>query len=138
MTCLLLTWMHAMCCSWPSFSLPVHLLHAQDAYFLDSASEINFFFEEKAFNEQGQLQTPKALSINKIGHAMHDLDPVFREFTRSQPVSAVLQSLGFKRPLPVQSMYIFKQPNIGGEVVSASSSANRYPAAGVGEGVLRM
>jgi phytanoyl-CoA hydroxylase len=91
----------------------------QDAYFLDSASEINFFFEEKAFNEQGQLQTPKALAVNKIGHAMHDLDPVFSAFTRSQPVAAVVRSLGFQRPLPVQSMYIFKQPSIGGEVVSA-------------------
>lgn len=91
----------------------------QDAYFLDSASEINFFFEEKAFNQQGQLQMPKALAVNKIGHAMHDMDPVFSAFTRSQPVSAVLRSLGFQRPLPVQSMYIFKQPSIGGEVVSA-------------------
>jgi phytanoyl-CoA hydroxylase len=99
----------------PHILLPCCL---QDAYFLDSASEINFFFEEKAFNEQGQLQTPKALAVNKIGHAMHDLDPVFRAFTRSQPVSAVLRSLGFQRPLPVQSMYIFKQPSIGGEVVS--------------------
>jgi phytanoyl-CoA hydroxylase len=99
----------------------VHLLFLQDAYFLDSASEINFFFEEKAFNEQGQLQTPKALAVNKIGHAMHDLDPVFSAFTRSQPVAAVLRSLGFQRPLPVQSMYIFKQPSIGGEVVSAAT-----------------
>lgn len=50
----------------------------QDTYFLDSASQINFFFEEKAFNDAGQLQQAKELSINKIGHAMHDLDPVFR------------------------------------------------------------
>jgi hypothetical protein len=50
----------------------------QDNYFLDSASQINFFFEEKAFDESGKLQQAKELSINKIGHAMHDLDPVFR------------------------------------------------------------
>jgi phytanoyl-CoA hydroxylase len=106
-------------CSRRQFSLASRLRVLQDAYFLDSASEINFFFEEKAFNEQGQLQTPKALAVNKIGHAMHDLDPVFSAFTRSQPVSAVLRSLGFQQPLPVQSMYIFKQPSIGGEVVSA-------------------
>mgnify|MGYP001810164721 FL=1 len=41
-----------------------------------------------------------------------------RSFTRSPAVSAVCRSLGFQRPMPVQSMYIFKQPNIGGEVVS--------------------
>ncbi len=29
-----------------------------------------------------QLTKPKALAVNKIGHAMHDLDPVFREFSR--------------------------------------------------------
>jgi phytanoyl-CoA hydroxylase len=58
--------------------LCVAVLGPQDTYFLDSASQINYFFEEKAFNETGQLQQPKELSINKIGHAMHDLDPVFR------------------------------------------------------------
>lgn len=58
--------------------LPATSLSLQDNYFLDSASQINFFFEEKAFDESGKLQQPKELSINKIGHAMHDLDPVFR------------------------------------------------------------
>ena len=40
--------------------------------------------------------------------AVHDLDPDFRSFSRSEKVAAVLQSLNIKRPLPVQSMYIFK------------------------------
>lgn len=100
--------------------------HAKDTYFLDSASQINFFFEEKAFDESGKLEQPKELSINKIGHAMHDLDPVFRSFTRSPSVSAVCRSLGFKRPLPVQSMYICKQPHIGGEVVPHQDSTFLY------------
>ena len=40
-----------------------------DQYFLDSANEVSFFFEEGAFDEDGKLkQQPKALSINKIGH----------------------------------------------------------------------
>lgn len=49
--------------------------------------------------------------------ALHDLDPVFRQFSRSAAVCNVMRSLGYARPLPVQSMYIFKQPSIGGEVV---------------------
>ncbi|KAG2494945.1 hypothetical protein HYH03_006880 [Edaphochlamys debaryana] len=93
-----------------------------DNYFLRSASDIGFFFEEKAFDEQGQLRQPKELSINKVGHALHDLDPVFRQFSRSPAVEGVLRSLGYKRPLPVQSMYIFKQPSIGGEVVPHQDS----------------
>lgn len=39
---------------------------------------------------------------------MHELDPVFREYGRSPKVEAVLRALGLQRPLPVQSMYIFK------------------------------
>lgn len=40
--------------------------------------------------------------------AMHDVDPVFRAFSRSEKIKDVLVSLGYQRPLPVQSMYIFK------------------------------
>ena len=41
--------------------------------------------------------------------ALHDLDPVFRSFSRSPKVAALVrQLLGYRRPLPVQSMYIFK------------------------------
>ena len=40
--------------------------------------------------------------------ALHDLDPEFRSFSRSEKVAAILESLHVKRPLPVQSMYIFK------------------------------
>lgn len=37
-------------------------------YFSESANNVSFFFEENAFNEEGQLRQPKALSINKMGH----------------------------------------------------------------------
>ena len=39
-----------------------------DQYFLDSASNVSFFFEEEAFGADGSLRQAKALSINKIGH----------------------------------------------------------------------
>jgi phytanoyl-CoA hydroxylase len=90
--------------------------HAKDAYFLDSDQQISFFFEEKAFTD-GKLTTPKATAINKIGHALHVLDPAFHAFSSSPAMAAILRSLGYRRPVPVQSMYIFKQPHIGGEVV---------------------
>ena len=39
---------------------------------------------------------------------MHDLDPIFRGWSRSPKVAQLLQDLGFQQPLPVQSMLILK------------------------------
>jgi phytanoyl-CoA hydroxylase len=89
---------------------------ASDAYFLASDNTVRCFFEEEAFGPDGQLRQPKALSINKIGHAMHDLDPVFFRFTRDPKLAALAGDLGLQDPRVYQSMYIFKQPGIGGEV----------------------
>lgn len=97
-----------------------------DQYFLESGNNVSFFFEENAFHEDGNLRQDKALSINKIGHALHDADPVFQRFSRSQKVTRLMQSLGLQRPLPVQSMYIFKQPKIGGEVRPHQDSTFLY------------
>jgi phytanoyl-CoA hydroxylase len=66
----------------PASSAPSTRKSATDDYFLGSDNTIRCFFEEEAFGPDGQLKQDKSLSINKIGHAMHDLDPVFRAFTR--------------------------------------------------------
>ena len=87
-----------------------------DDYFLESGDKIRFFFEENAFNADGSLRQEKEKSINKIGHALHDLDPVFAEFSRRAEIEELVSDLGIDQPLLLQSMYIFKQPNIGGEV----------------------
>jgi phytanoyl-CoA hydroxylase len=84
--------------------------------FLASAEGILCFFEEEAFGEDGELRQAKALSINKIGHAMHDLDPVFEAFSRGPRMAALARDLGLADAKLWQSMYIFKQPGIGGEV----------------------
>jgi phytanoyl-CoA hydroxylase len=89
---------------------------ASDAWFLGSDNTVRCFFEEEAFGDDGRLRQAKALSINKIGHAMHDLDPVFHAFTRDPKLAAVARDLGLENPQVWQSMYIFKQPGIGGEV----------------------
>ena len=69
-----------------------------DDYFLESGDKVRFFFEEDAFLPDGSLKQAKELSINKIGHAMHDLDPVF---------SAVLSdALIWPRSLPTSGSRI--------------------------------
>ncbi|MEM9441885.1 MAG: phytanoyl-CoA dioxygenase family protein [Pseudomonadota bacterium] len=91
--------------------------HAQDSYFLESGDKIRFFFEEEAFDNRGQLRQSKSASINKVGHALHDLDPVFDRFSRNAALADLAIAIGINRPLLLQSMYIFKQPRIGGEVI---------------------
>ena len=97
-----------------------------DAYFLNSGDKIRFFFEENAFNPDGSLKQDKAHSINKIGHALHDLDPVFDRFSRTTKLKELVHDLGIHDPRLLQSMYIFKQPNIGGEVNCHQDSTFLY------------
>lgn len=40
--------------------------------------------------------------------ALHDLDPVFRSYSRSSKAKEVLEAIGLASPTPVQSMYICK------------------------------
>lgn len=85
-------------------------------YFMKSGDNISYFFEKGAVGIDGNLNCPKNLSLNKIGHAMHDLDPIFDVFSRYPKLAELTDDLGVHNPLLIQSMYIFKQPFIGGEV----------------------
>jgi phytanoyl-CoA hydroxylase len=100
----------------PVFSTRDEAATKSDAYFLSSGSTIRCFFEEEAFDAAGALRQSKDLSINKIGHAMHELDDVFATFSHGPRLAALASDLGCEDPRVYQSMYIFKQPHIGGEV----------------------
>jgi phytanoyl-CoA hydroxylase len=97
-----------------------------DQYFLESGDRVRFFFEEDAFLEDGALRQKKEHSINKIGHALHDLDEVFNRFSRTEKLAQLVSGLGIARPLLIQSMYIFKQPRVGGEVTCHQDSTFLY------------
>ena len=100
--------------------------HLRDDYFLESGGKIRFFFEEDAFLPDGSLKQSKERSINKIGHALHEIDPVFSEFSRTSAIRQLITDLGIEKPLLLQSMYIFKQPRIGGEVTCHQDSTFLY------------
>ena len=80
----------------PTVFSTVDQAHARDCYFRDSGGDIRFFVVAEAPDQ-----------LNKIGHALHDLDPA---------LAALAGSLGLEEPLLLQSMYLFKQPHVGGEV----------------------
>ena len=87
-----------------------------DDEFLASGSSIWCFFEADAFGPDGELTQPKELSINKIGHAQHDLDDEFERFSYDPRLAEITDDIGIVDARALQSMYIFKQPRIGGEV----------------------
>lgn len=89
---------------------------SSDAYFLGSGDTIRFFWEESAFDAAGNCIQERTQCINKIGHALHDLDPTFKTLSYDPRISQISRQLGMHKPLAVQSMYIFKQPRIGGKV----------------------
>jgi len=79
--------------------------HANDRYFRESGGAIRFFVEAEA-----------PAQLNKIGHALHDLDPVFDRFSRQPRLAELAACLGLAEPLLLQSMYLFKHPHVGAEV----------------------
>ena len=108
--------------------------HSEDNYFLESGDKIRFFFEKNAFDKNGKLNNSIDLVINKIGHALHDLDSVFFNFSHREELNNIALSIGISLPKLLQSMYIFKQPHIGGEVACHQDSTFLYtkPESAVG------
>lgn len=77
-----------------------------DERFLASGPRITCFTE------------PDGFTLAKIGHALHDLDPVFADFSRRPEVAALAAGVGMRDPLLLQSMYLRKAALSGGEVGS--------------------
>jgi phytanoyl-CoA hydroxylase len=102
----------------PSVFSTTSTVHGRDDYFRGSGDKIRFFLEEEA----DVRSSDKSAVVNKIGHALHDLDPVFNQFSRSSRMAVLAADLGFQDPRLLQSMIIVKPPRIGGEVVCHQDS----------------
>jgi len=102
--------------------------HVGDDYFLTSGDKIRFFLEQDALDRDGKLTRPKEKAVNKIGHALHELDPLFRKVTlQNQRIKQLVRDLQFHRdPVALQSMVITKQQEIGGEVPEHNDSTFLY------------
>ncbi|VVC25452.1 Phytanoyl-CoA dioxygenase [Cinara cedri] len=93
-----------------------------NSYFLESAEKIGYFFEKNVLDDNGQLLVDSSLALNKVGHALHRLHPVFEECTYTEKVISVCRALGLINPVVSQSMYIYKNPGVGGEVFAHQDS----------------
>lgn len=66
--------------------------------------------------------------------ALHELNPVFNKFCTAPSLVSTIRSTGFRKPLLAQTMYIFKQPRIGGAgifrvcVLSRDADASSFSA----------
>lgn len=83
-------------------------------YFEQSASDIKLFLNKKEFTAESHHDTQAKARVirkraNRLGHALHALNPVFREITFSPEVKEVVKSLNFRKPIVCQSMYLMMQ-----------------------------
>jgi phytanoyl-CoA hydroxylase len=58
----------------------------------------------------------------QVGHGLHLLDGVFRSYAQSSKVGQLVKQLGWEAAVLPQSMYIFKPPEIGGDVTPHQDS----------------
>ncbi|XP_076614244.1 phytanoyl-CoA dioxygenase domain-containing protein 1 isoform X2 [Chaetodon auriga] len=78
-------------------------------YFITSGDKIRFFFEKGVFDDKGEFIVPKQRSLNKVGHALHAYEPLYKKVTHSPRIQGIAKKLGLVHPVILQSMFIFKQ-----------------------------
>lgn len=93
---------------------------------IDSANKISYFFRAGAVNENNELLLPEEFALNRVGHALHALHPVFKKYAFDNRIRELCWQLGFQRPAIAQSMIIFKNPGVGGALMAHQDSTFLY------------
>ncbi len=99
---------------------------SMDEYFLKSAKNISFFFDKNCPHSRFMSPKEKMAALNKVGHALHSLCPVFRKFSHDQRFYDLAREVGAQKPELIQSMFIFKQAHFGDEVLPHQDSTYMY------------
>ncbi|XP_037583990.1 phytanoyl-CoA dioxygenase domain-containing protein 1 isoform X6 [Cebus imitator] len=89
-------------------------------YFLSSGDKIRFFFEKGVFDEKGLERGPQSWRGDM------EISWSLQRNPSTKLAMALARSLGLQMPVVVQSMYIFKQPHIGGEVFPHQDASFLY------------
>lgn len=89
---------------------------AGTSYHMDSQDKAWLFLEDNSLDEEGKLLVDELRAVHKIGHASHNVGPAAAETIFSAKMKEVVKKLTkFENPVVTQSMYLLKQPKIGGK-----------------------
>ncbi|WWC91693.1 uncharacterized protein L201_006639 [Kwoniella dendrophila CBS 6074] len=107
--------------------------HVGDEYFLNSGDKIRYFLEPSSLSpatpeKPSELLVEPSKSINKIGHSLANLNPIFKKYTlENSKIVDIAKDLNEQEdPKVLQSMIICKQPKIGGIVPCHNDSTFLY------------
>lgn len=83
-------------------------------YFQKSACDVKLFLNKQEFTLEPHAHASKMAQVmrkraNRIGHALHAKDDVFKQATINPNVQQVVKKIGFKKPIVCQSMYLMMQ-----------------------------
>ncbi|KAL7844886.1 hypothetical protein SRHO_G00234250 [Serrasalmus rhombeus] len=95
-------------------------------YFITSVTRSVFSSRKESLTTRGSSLWPREHSLNKVGHALHAHEPLFKSITHSPKIQTLGKKLGLISPVILQSMFIFKQPGIGGEVTPHQDATFLY------------
>eukprot|EP00928_Gymnodinium_smaydae_P073292 TRINITY_DN56527_c0_g1_i1.p1 TRINITY_DN56527_c0_g1~~TRINITY_DN56527_c0_g1_i1.p1 ORF type:complete len:367 (+),score=78.58 TRINITY_DN56527_c0_g1_i1:176-1276(+) len=87
------------------------------SFLLGSASTLQFFPEPRAVDVAAMRLAPgvpNRLAVRKVGHALHLVEPLFRDFVSSGRLANISRDLGWHDPVVVQSAYRLAPPHHAG------------------------